>query len=98
MPDQMRAGVMNSHYTSEELLSLIESSDDGGRGLMIVVVSVMVKVIMDRWTMLLEGRSFQCLSQSLILNTLGLRRICCLFLLNSSRMLSLSMQCVVDRG
>ena len=26
----MGAGVMNSDYTSEELLSLIESSDDGG--------------------------------------------------------------------
>ena len=30
VPDQMRAGVMNSDYTSEELLSLTESSDDGG--------------------------------------------------------------------
>ena len=55
----MGVGVMNSNYTSEELLSLTESSDDlGGGGLMIVAVSVMVKVIMDKWTMLLEGRSF----------------------------------------
>ena len=29
VPDQMRAGVMNSDYTSEELLSLTGSSDDG---------------------------------------------------------------------
>nr|POE68334.1 hypothetical protein CFP56_34353 [Quercus suber] len=30
MPDQMGAGVMNSDYTNEELLSLTESSDNGG--------------------------------------------------------------------
>ena len=30
VPDQMRTGVMNSDYTSEELLSLTESSNDGG--------------------------------------------------------------------
>ena len=64
MLDQMGVGVMNSNYTSEELLSPIESSNDcgGGGGLMIVAVRVMVKVIMDRWTMSLGGTSFQCLS------------------------------------
>ena len=61
--DQMGVGVMNSDYTSEELLGPIESSNDfGGGGLMIVAVRVMVKVIMDRWIMSLGGTSFQCLS------------------------------------
>ena len=30
MPDQMGVGVMNLDYTSEETLSLAESSNDGG--------------------------------------------------------------------
>ena len=31
-PDQMGASVVNSDYTSEELLSLIESSSSGDKG------------------------------------------------------------------
>ena len=32
MPDQMGAGVVNSDYTSEELLSLTKSSPSGDEG------------------------------------------------------------------
>ena len=32
LPDQMGAGVVNSDYTSEELLSLTESSSSGDEG------------------------------------------------------------------
>ena len=69
LPDQMGVGVVNLDYTSEELLSLTESSFSGDEGVDDSDSEGDADATHGHVVMSLGGRSFQCLNQFLILNT-----------------------------